>query len=205
MLSNQRCHDITVSTVFQRNSTDLASARTTKRTSSLRTDVQISKKGALSLCMCTGQVCAEHRHLHYSFVTAARAPAWTSHQGFHGNEHLALTKSWRNSRLGLCIVVPRDVGLLEQKRNELPVWLGGFLFLRQHFKICSCSSFQNCFLFQLEKDSSACAECRKKNFLLRAGRFCTFFQVFFSQGGNPKISLLQKVEEMAPFACKKTV
>ena len=32
---------------FQRNSTDLASAKTTKRTSSLRTDVQISKKGAL--------------------------------------------------------------------------------------------------------------------------------------------------------------
>ena len=47
VLSNQRCHDVTVSTVFQRNSTDLASARTTKRTSSLRTDVQISKKGAL--------------------------------------------------------------------------------------------------------------------------------------------------------------
>ena len=46
-MSNQRCHDVTVSTLFQRNSTDLASARTTKRTSSLRTDVQISKKGAL--------------------------------------------------------------------------------------------------------------------------------------------------------------
>ena len=31
------------------------------------------------------------------------------------------------------------------------------------------------------------------------------FQVFFSQGDNLKISLLQKVEEMAPFACKKRV
>ena len=35
--------------------------------------------------------------------------------------------------------------------------------------------------------------------------FTRFFQVLFSQGDNPKISLLQKVEEMAPFACKKTV
>ena len=33
----------------------------------------------------------------------------------------------------------------------------------------------------------------------------TNFQVFFSQGDNPKISLLQKVEEMASFAYKKTV
>ena len=43
--------------------------------------------------MCTGQVCAEHRHLHYSFVAAARARAWASHQGFHGNEHLALAET----------------------------------------------------------------------------------------------------------------
>ena len=47
VLSNQRCHDVTVSTVLQRNATDLASARTTKRTSCLRTDIQISKIGAL--------------------------------------------------------------------------------------------------------------------------------------------------------------
>ena len=40
---------------------------------------------------------------------------------------------------------------------------------------------------------------------MRAGQFYTFFQVFFSQEDNPKISLLQKVEEMAPFACTKTV
>ena len=71
--------------------------------------------------MCTGQVCAEHRHLHYSFVAAARARAWASHQGFHGNEHLALAETRVFSLLGLRIVVARDVGLLEQKKNELPV------------------------------------------------------------------------------------
>ena len=43
--------------------------------------------------MCTRQVCAEHRHLHYSFVAVARAPTWTSHQAFHGNEHLALAET----------------------------------------------------------------------------------------------------------------
>ena len=32
-----------------------------------------------------------------------------------------------------------------------------------------------------------------------------FFQVFFSQGDNPKISLLKKVEELAYFAGKKTM
>ena len=51
------------------------------------------KKEHLSSCMCTGQVCAEHRHLHYSFVAAVRARAWTSHRGFHGNEHLALAET----------------------------------------------------------------------------------------------------------------
>ena len=50
-----------------------------------------------------------------------------------------------------------------------------------------------------------CAECRKKNFLLRARTILHVFPVFFSQGDNPKISPLQKVEEMASFACKKTV
>ena len=43
--------------------------------------------------MCTRQACAEHRRLHYSFVAVARAPAWTSHQAFHGNEHLALAET----------------------------------------------------------------------------------------------------------------
>ena len=43
--------------------------------------------------MCTRQVCTEHRHLQYSFVAVARAPAWTSHQAFHGNEHLALAET----------------------------------------------------------------------------------------------------------------
>ena len=47
----------------------------------------------LSSCMCIRQVCADHRHLHYSFVAVARAPAWTSHQAFHGNEHLALAET----------------------------------------------------------------------------------------------------------------
>ena len=43
--------------------------------------------------MCTRQACTGHRHLHYSFVAVARAPAWTSHQAFHGNEHLALAET----------------------------------------------------------------------------------------------------------------
>ena len=69
--------------------------------------------------MFTEQVCTEHRHLHYSFVGASVARASQVHQGF-----------CRNSRLGLRIVVARDVDLLEHQRNKLPVWLGGFLFLR---------------------------------------------------------------------------
>ena len=100
VLSNQRCHDVTVLTVFQRNSTDLASARTpthVKPHNWRTTDVQISKKDSSWSCMCTGQVCAEHRHLHFSFVAATRAPAWASHQrgqAAYGNEHLALAKTY---------------------------------------------------------------------------------------------------------------
>ena len=53
----------------------------------------LKKKERLASCMCTGQVCTEHRHLHHSFVPAARAPVWASHQGFYGNEHLALAET----------------------------------------------------------------------------------------------------------------
>ena len=43
---------------------------------------------------------------------------------------LGVFRRYNGSGLGLPIVVARDVGLLEKKRNELLVWLGGFLFLR---------------------------------------------------------------------------
>ena len=97
------------------NSTELASARTPTCTSCLRLrqsktiedallmtkddfgktylTYKSPKKERLASCMCTGQVCTEHRHLHHSFVAAARAPAWASHRGFYGNEHLALAET----------------------------------------------------------------------------------------------------------------
>ena len=84
--------------------------------------------------MCTGQVCAEHRHLHFSFVAAAARCGHTGVGKPSGIPWKRASRAGRNSRLGLRIVVARDVVLLEQKRNELPVWLGGFLFLQQHFK-----------------------------------------------------------------------
>ena len=71
VLSNQRCHDVTVSTVFQRNSKELASARTPKRTSSLTTDVQISKKGALVIVYVYWQECIRTRVCN----------AWSLHHG----------------------------------------------------------------------------------------------------------------------------
>ena len=42
--------------------------------------------------MCTGQVCAVHRHLHYSFVAAAAALG-TGVGKPSGNEHLALAET----------------------------------------------------------------------------------------------------------------
>ena len=107
--------------------------------------------------------------------------------------------------LGLHIVVARDVGLLEQKRNELPVWLGSFLFLRLHFKIRFAVLFKIAFSFSKRRIRVRVLNAERKISYCVQDDFTHFFQVFFSQGDNPKISLLQKVEERAPFACKKPV
>ena len=78
--------------------------------------------------MCTRQVCAERRHLHYSFVAVARAPAWTSHQAFHGNEHLALAET-------------RVLRYASSSQGTWACWSGresSFLFGSAVFFFCDC-------------------------------------------------------------------
>ena len=145
--------------------TDLASARTTKRTSCLRTDVHISKKERLS-CKCAGQVCAEHRHLHYSFVAAARAPAWTSHQGFYGNEHLTLAKT-------------RVLGFASSPQGTWASWSRRemrFLFGSAVFFFCN--SILKSVLAVLFKIAFSFSRKRIRVRVLIAERFYTFFSSF---------------------------
>ena len=153
--------------------------------------------------MCTGQVCVEHRHLHYSFVAAVWARAWISHQGFHGNEHLALAET-------------RVLGYASLLQGTWACWSRREMsFLFGSAVIFFCDSILKSVLAVLFKIAFSFSRRRIRVRVLNAERKISccvqddftrffFFQVFFSQGDNP-ISLLQKVEEMAPFACKKTM
>ena len=124
--------------------------------------------------MRTRQVCTEHRHLHYSFVAVARAPAWTSHQAFHGNEHLALAET--------CVLryasSSQGTWACWSRRETSFLFLGSavFFFCDSILKSVLAVLSQNCFLFQMEKDSSSCAECRKKNSYCVQDDFTRFFK-----------------------------
>ena len=153
----------------------------------------------LSSCICTRQVCAEHRHLHCSFVAVPRAPAWTSHQAFHGNEHLVLAET------RVLRYAPSSQGTWAcWSRRETSFLFGSAVFF-------FCDSILKSVLAVLSKIAFSLSRRRIRVRVLNAERkisYCmqdnfTRFSSFFSQGDNPKISLLQKVEEMALLLVRK--
>ena len=130
--------------------------------------------------MCTRQVlvCAEHRHLYYSFVACAvaRVPAWTSHQAFHGNEHLALAETrvlrYASSSQGTWAC---------WSRRETSFLFGSAVFffcdsiLKSVFAVLSKIAFS---FSRRRIRVRVLIECRKKNFLTACRTILHVFSSF---------------------------
>ena len=107
-LSNQRCHDVTVSTVFQRNTTDLASARTTKRTSTYvkpqnwRTNLQ-----KWSACH---RVCVLGKYALSIVIFIIRSSQWRGHERGQATRHSMVTSISRWPKLASCATHRRRKG-----------------------------------------------------------------------------------------------
>ena len=159
-------------TEFAELDIELPSARTPKRTSSLKTDVKSPKKERWS--------CELGKYLLsviiFIFHSWQRRGHWRG-QATTGSLERSISRWPKLASLG-----SSSQGTQTCWSNREISFLFGwavFYFFFKACKICSCSSFQNFFLFQ-KKDLTACAECSEKNFLLRAGRFYTFFFKFSS-------------------------
>ena len=108
--------------------------------------------------MCTGQVCTEHRHLHYSFGAVARAPAWASHQEIYGNEHLALAET-------------RVLGYASSLQGMWTCWSNRELsFMFSSAVVFFCDSMYKSVLAVLFKIAFSCSWRRIQVSMLNAGR-----------------------------------
>ena len=156
----------------------------------------------LSSCMCTRQVCTEHRHLHYSFVAVARARAWTSHQAFHGNEQLALAETrvlrYASSSQGTWVC---------WSRRETSFLFGSAVFF-------FCDSILKSVLAVLSKIAFSCSSRRIRVRVLNAERkisYCVqdditrFFKFSSVKETIRKFHSCRKLKKLLLLLVKKTV
>ena len=174
---------------------ELPSARTPKRTSSLKTAVKSPKKERWS-CELGKCLLSIVIFIFHSWQRRGHRRG----QATKGSLEKSISRWPKLASLG-----SSSQGTQTCWSNREISFLFGwavFFFLLKHVKICSCSSFQNCFLFQ-KKDLTACAECSEKISCCVQDDFTRFF-LNFLQSKRQSENLL-KVEGMAYFACQQKV
>ena len=141
--------------------------------------------------------------VHYPIRSSgAGTDAWTSYQGFYGNEHLALAETrvfgFASSSQGTWAC---------WSRREMSFLFGSvaFFFCDSILKICSCSFFSKLLSLSVGEGVECVCWLQKENFPTVCRTILHIFSSFLQSRGQSENFTLAESWRNGPFACKKTV